>query len=96
MTSRGTLFGKMDAVHVEMDSNSINSGYINDPPPQTEEQPVDGQMNVGRNLLEELKAERNALDPSFLHCARLLDKGSPCCYLAVFFIIYICCSVMQR
>lgn len=31
------------------------------------------QMNVARNVLEELKAERNALDPSFIHCVRLLD-----------------------
>ncbi len=70
----------MDVVHVAVDSNSLNSGYINNPPPQqTEDQPLDGQMNVGRNLLEELKAERNALDSSFLHCARLLDKGSSCC-----------------
>ena len=33
------------------------------------------QMNVARNVLEELKAERNALDPSFIHCVRLLDTG---------------------
>ena len=50
-----------------------NTGY--DHQPQTDEQATDCQMNVGRNVLEELKAERNALDPSFLHCVRLLDKG---------------------
>ncbi|XP_003383496.1 PREDICTED: KH domain-containing, RNA-binding, signal transduction-associated protein 2-like [Amphimedon queenslandica] len=31
------------------------------------------QMSVGRNILEELKAEKNALDPSFCHCIRLLE-----------------------
>ena len=35
------------------------------------------QMSVGRNILEELKAEKNALDPSFCHCIRLLDAGTP-------------------
>lgn len=50
-----------------------NVGY--EQQPQTENQTTDCQMNVGRNVLEELKAERNALDPSFLHCVRLLDKG---------------------
>ena len=33
-------------------------------------------MNVARNILEELKAERNSLDPSFIHCIRLLDEGN--------------------
>ena len=35
------------------------------------------QMSVGRNILEELKAEKNALDPSFCHCIRLLEAGNP-------------------
>ena len=55
----------------EMDLQS-NSGYQIQ---QSDEQQADCPMNVGRNVLEELKAERNALDPSFLHCVRLLDKG---------------------
>lgn len=42
---------------------------------QTEEMDNSHQMDVGRNVLEELKAERNALDPSFVHCVRLLDNG---------------------
>lgn len=29
-----------------------------------------------RDFLEELKAERNALDPSFIHCIRLVDQGA--------------------
>ncbi len=60
----------------EMDSNT-SSGYTQQKSIQlrTDDQPNDCQMNVGRNVLEELKAERNALDPSFLHCVRLLDKG---------------------
>ena len=40
------------------------------------------QMNVARNVLEELKAERNALDPSFIHCVRLLDSGNLLNYIS--------------
>ena len=56
---------------------------------QNDEQPNnDCQMNVGRNVLEELKAERNALEPSFLHCVRLLDKGLiPIDYIYYIYII---------
>lgn len=28
-----------------------------------------------RNALDELKAEREALDPAFAHCIRLIDEG---------------------
>lgn len=64
-----------------MDAMDGNGMSFNQQQPQQEQQqpetmqPNDHQMNVGRNVLEELKAERNALDPSFLHCIRLLDKG---------------------
>lgn len=34
------------------------------------------QMNVARNILEELKAERNSLDASFTHCIRLIEEGN--------------------
>lgn len=30
------------------------------------------------NLLDELKAEREALDPAFVHCIRLVDQGEIC------------------
>jgi len=33
------------------------------------------EMNIGRDILAELMAEKDSLDPNFVHCARLLDQG---------------------
>lgn len=32
-------------------------------------------MNTGRNIIEEMKSELSALDPSFVHSIRLLEEG---------------------
>ena len=63
-------------LHQAMESGAgMNQGYggmqQSSGPPAEDHQ----QMNVARNLLEELKAERNSLDPSFVHCIRWLDQG---------------------
>ena len=39
-------------------------------------EPHGEQLSVGRNILEELKAEKNAIDPSFVHCIRLIEAGT--------------------
>ena len=39
------------------------------------EQALQGEMNVGRDLVAELVAEKESLEPSFVHCLRLLDGG---------------------
>lgn len=35
-----------------------------------------GEMNIGRDILAELMAEKDSLDPNYVHCARLLDQGA--------------------
>ena len=46
----------------------LSQGYGMDQPPQ-------GELNVGRDVLAELMAEKNSLDHAYVHCSRLLDAG---------------------
>ena len=39
------------------------------------DQPSQGELNVGRDVLAELMAEKNSLDHAYVHCSRLLDAG---------------------
>ena len=46
----------------------LSGGFGMDPPRQ-------GEMNVGRDIIAELMAEKDSLDRSFVHCSRLLEAG---------------------
>ena len=64
-------------LHQAMESGAgMNQGYGGMQQPGGPPNDDHPEMNVARNLLEELKAERNSLDPSFVHCIRWLDQGS--------------------
>ena len=43
--------------------------------PNGQAKDVHQQPTVDRNIVEELKAERDSLDPSFVHCLRWLEQG---------------------
>lgn len=32
-------------------------------------------MNIGRDIIAELRAEKDSLDASYVHCQRLLEEG---------------------
>ena len=40
------------------------------------EQSAQGELNVGRDVLAELMAEKNSLDSAYVHCGRLLEAGT--------------------
>lgn len=64
-------------LHQAMDSGAgMNQGYGGMQQSGGQTGDDHQQMNVARNVVEELKAERNSLDPSFVHCIRWLDQGT--------------------